>query len=112
MSKDYMKVIVKQPNKSPTIVKIPKRLRDMERLVGGVVEEKRYENVLIIYNQKQNEKGLKVNQIFDDLSMRGTILITGNDEENGDVMSLRKNEIVRFLKKIVFKKRNLENEIE
>ena len=44
--------------------------------------------------------------------MRGTILITGNDEENGDVMSLRKNEIVRFLKKIVFKKRNLENEIE
>lgn len=64
MSKDYMKVIVKQPNKSPTIVKIPKRLRDMERLVGGVVEEKRYRNVFELDRRKLRYTNTYIFTIF------------------------------------------------
>jgi len=112
MSRDYMITIVKPPNKPPTVIKIPKRLRDMEKLVGGIVEEARYEKVLIIYNENQHDTKLKVNSIFSDLSMRGTILITGNDEKNGDIRSLNRSEIVKYLKKMSFKRRDIQNEIE
>lgn len=112
MSKNYMITIVKRPNKPPTILKIPKRLKDMERIVGGVIEEKRYDKVLIIYNQNQKDVELKTNSIFEDLSMKGTILITGNDEKSGDVRSLNKSEITKYLKKIKLKNRDIQNEIE
>ena len=112
MSKDYMIAIVKRPNKPPNIIKMPKRLRDMEIIVGGIVEEKRYEKVLIIYNENQGDVKLKRDCIFKDLSMRGTILITGNDEKNGDVRSLNRSEIAKYLKKIKFKNKDNQNEIE
>lgn len=112
MSKDYMITIVKPPNKAPTVIKIPKRLRDMEKIVGGILEEARYEKVLIIYNENQNDTKLEVNNIFNDLSMKGTILITGNDEKNGDVRSLNRSELVKYLKKINHKRRDIQNEIE
>lgn len=112
MSKDYMITIVKPPNKPPTVIKIPKRLRDMEKIVGGILEEARYEKVLIIYNENQNDTKLEVNNIFNDLSMKGTILITENDEKNGDVRSLNRSELVKYLKKINHKRRDIQNEIE
>ena len=112
MSKDYMITIVKPPNKPPTVIKISKRLRDMEKIVGGILEEARYEKVLIIYNENQNDTKLEVNNIFNDLSMKGTILITGNDEKNGDVRSLNRSELVKYLKKINHKRRDIQNEIE
>ena len=112
LSKNYMFTIVKPPNKPPCVIKIPKRLRDMEKIVGGIIEESRYEKVLIIYNESQDNKDLKENKIFSDLSMKGTILIAGNDEINGDVRSLTKNEIAKYLKKIKETRRYKENEIE
>lgn len=112
MSRDYMITIVKQPNKPPTVIKMPKRLRDMEKLVGGIVEEARYERVLVIYNENQSDIKLKRNKIFKDLSMRGTILITGNDEKNGDVRSLNRSELVKYLKKMIFNRRDIQNEVE
>ena len=112
MSKNYMIAILKTPEKPPKIIKIPKRLKDMQKIVGGVIEEKRYEKVLIIYNENQDNSKLKINNIFNDLSVRGTILITGNDEKNGDVRSLNKSEIVKYLKKMKLKQRNIQNEIE
>jgi len=112
MSKNYMIAILKTPEKPPKIIKIPKRLKDMQKIVGGVIEEKRYEKVLIIYNENQDDSKLKINNIFNDLSVRGTILITGNDEKNGDVRSLNKSEIVKYLKKMKLKQRNIQNEIE
>lgn len=112
MSRDYMIIIVKPPNKPPTVTKIPKRLRDMERLVKGIVEEVRYEKVLLVYNENQDDTELKINSIFKNLSMRGTILITGNDEKNGDVRSLNRKEIIKYLKKINYKRKDIQNEIE
>ena len=47
----YMVIIVKPPNKRPYVIKIPKRIRDMVNLVGGMFNAERYEDVLIIYNQ-------------------------------------------------------------
>jgi len=110
MSKDYMFIIIKPPNKAPKVAKIPKRIRDMEKLVNGNIEEMRYKNVLIIYNEKQNDKNLKNNTIFKELSMKGTILITGNDEKNGDVRSLKKREIIYYLNKLNIKQMDFENE--
>lgn len=112
MSKNYMIAILKTPNKPPKIIKIPKRLKDMQKIVGGIIEEKRYEKILIIYNENQKDSKLKTNNIFTDLSVRGTILITGNDEKNGDIRSLSKREVVKYMRKIIYKDKDIQNEIE
>lgn len=111
MSKNYMVIIVKPPNKRPYVIKIPKRIRDMVNLVGGMFNAERYEDVLIIYNQNQKDENLKSNKVFKDLRLKGTILIVGNNEKEGDIISLRKKQILKYMSKITNKNINKENEI-
>lgn len=111
MSKNYMVIIVKPPNKRPYVIKIPKRIRDMVNLVGGMFNAERYEDVLIIYNQNQKDENLKSNKVFKDLRLKGTILIVGNNEKAGDIISLRKKQILKYMSKITNKNINKENEI-
>lgn len=112
MSKNYMITILKKPNKPPEIIKIPKKLKNMSNLIGGIVEEVIYEKVIIIYNKNQDDLKLKINRVFDDLSLKGNILIAGNYEEEGDIRSLKKSEVVEYLKKIKYKQKDIQNEIE
>ena len=100
MSKNYMIIIVKAPNQKAYIVKIPKKLKDMSMLVGGTIEMKQHEDVLLIYNENQKDSNLKENKTFDNLNIKGTILIVGNDEIVGDVISLRKKQILKYMKKL------------
>lgn len=111
MSKDYMVIIVKPPDNNLKIIKIPKRLRDMEKLVNGTIEEKRYEKILLIYNENQNDNSLKVNKVFEDVELKGTVLLVGNDEKTGDVRSLRKQELAKYISKINGKDLSKEKEI-
>ena len=111
MSKNYMVIIVKPPNKRPYVIKIPKRIRDMVNLVGGMFNAERYEDVLIIYNQNQKDENLKSNKVFKDLRLKGTILIVGNNEKEGDIISLRKKQILKYMSKITNKNIDKENEI-
>lgn len=111
MSKNYMVIIEKSPRKKPHIIKIPKRLKDMSKLVGGVIEETRYEDVLIIYNKNQKDENLIQNKLFDNISYKGTILIVGNDEKVGDVMSLRKKQISKYMLKLNGNRKLKENEL-
>ncbi len=111
MSKIYMRIIVKPPNKAPKVIRVQKRIKDLENLVGGIVELKRYDDVLIAYNQEQESVELKRNKIFKDLSMKGTIVIVGNEEKDRDIRSLKTEEISKYLKKINIPKRSIENEI-
>lgn len=111
MSKNYMVIIVKEPNKKPRILKIPKRIKNMSNLVGGTIEEQRYENVIIVYNANQKDQNLSKNQVFEDLSLKGTILVVGNDEINGDIVSLRKKQVLKYVAKMDFNAKNKEKEI-
>lgn len=100
MSKEYMIGISKAPNQKAHIIKIPKRLKNMENLVGGVIEIKRYEDVLIVFNHNQKDIILRDNKVFDNLKFKGNILIVGNNEIEGDVMSLRKKQVLKYMSKI------------
>lgn len=100
MSKNYMVIIVKPPNRKPQVIKIPKRLKDMSNLVGGTIEEKRYEKILVVYNENQKDNSLENNNVFDDLKLKGTVLLIGNDENTGDIRSLSKKELVKYMSKM------------
>lgn len=100
MSKEYMIIILKSPKQKAHTLKIPKRLKDMSNLVGGIIEVKRYEDVLIVYNQNQKDINLNENKLFDDLKLKGNILIVGNNEIDGDIMSLRKKQVLKYMSKI------------
>ena len=100
MSKDYMVIIVKAPNQKASIIKIPKRLNDMSKLIGGTIEIKQHEDVLLVYNENQKDSNLQENKLFDNLNLKGTILIIGNEERFGDIMSLRKKQILKYIKKL------------
>lgn len=108
LSKNYMVVIIKQPNKKSQVVKIPKKLIDLEKIVGGTVEEKRYDKVLLIYKEKQDDITLEDNKLFEDVSLKGTVIIAGNNENVGDVRSLSKREVIKYLKKLNCKNINRE----
>lgn len=109
MSKNYMYVIRKEVNRKPHIFKVAKRIETIRNLVGGEFEMKQYQDVLIIYNKEQKNTNLKENKLFDNLSLKGTILIVGNDEKAGDVMSLRKKQMKKYISKILNK--DMEKEI-
>lgn len=111
MSKEYMIIILKAPDQKPHILKIPKRLKDMSNLVGGVIEVKRYEDALIVYNQNQQDINLKENRVFDDLKLKGNILIVGNNEIDGDIMSLRKKQVLKYMSKINGNNKDKEKEL-
>ena len=64
MSKNYMVIIVKEPNKRAYIVKIPKKINNMSMLVGGIIEMKQYEDALLVYNQNQKDGKLEKNKAF------------------------------------------------
>lgn len=112
MSKNYMITILKRPNKPPEIIKIPKRLKSMAKLIDGIIEEIRYEKVIVVYNRNQDDFKLKRNEVFKDLTLKGNILIVGNCEEEGDIRSLKKREIVEYIKKIKYKQKEVQNEVE
>ncbi len=111
MSKEYMIIISKAPNQKPQIMKIPKRLKYMENLVGGNIEEQRYNDVLIVYNQDQKDINLKENKVFEDLKLKGNVLIVGNNEIEGDIMSLRKKQLLKYISKINGNNKDKEKEL-
>lgn len=111
MSKEYMIIISKSPNQKPHITKIPKNLKYMKNLVGGNIEVKRYDDVLIMYNQNQQDINLKENRVFDDLKLKGNVLITGNNEIDGDIISLRKKQLVKYISKINGNNKDKEKEL-
>ena len=97
MSKSYMYVIYIKENGKIKVLKIPKTIKHMKKLVEGDIEIKQYENVLIVYNINQNDSNLKTNNISESLKLKGNIIIVGNDEKAGDIKSLTKKEIAKYI---------------
>lgn len=108
MSKEYMVGILKLPNKKPKIIKIAKRLKNISNLIGGEIEEMYYKDVLIIFDREQKSTKLDVNKIFNDLELKGNILIVGNNQKEGDMISLRKRQLVEYMSKINNKSMEIE----
>ena len=97
MSKCYMCVIYIKENGKINVLKIPKTIKYMKKLVEGDIEIKRYEKVLIVYNINQDDSNLKTNNISESLKLKGNIIIVGNDEKIGDIRSLTRKEIAKYI---------------
>lgn len=110
MSKCYMCVIYIKENGKIKVLKIPKTIKHMKKLVEGDIEIKRYEKVLIVYNINQNDSNLKINNISESLKLRGNIIIVGNDEKTGDIRSLTRKEIAKYINNFLNKNNIKERE--
>ena len=110
MSKCYMCVIYIKENGKINILKIPKTIKYMKKLVEGDIEIKRYEKVLIVYNINQDDSNLKTNNISESLKLKGNIIIVGNDEKIGDIRSLTRKEIAKYINNFLNKNNIKERE--
>ncbi len=110
MSKCYMCVIYIKENGKINVLKIPKTIKYMKKLVEGDIEIKRYEKVLIVYNINQDDSNLKTNNISESLKLKGNIIIVGNDEKIGDIRSLTRKEIAKYINNFLNKNNIKERE--
>ena len=56
-----MKVVYKEPGKSPEVREIDNDLKVLQELVGGYIETVRYNNLTMIINEEGKLKGLPIN---------------------------------------------------
>ena len=110
MSKCYMCVIYIKENGKINVLKIPKTIKYMKKLVEGDIEIKRYEKVLIVYNINQDDSNLKTNNISESLKLKGNIIIVGNDEKIADIRSLTRKEIAKYINNFLNKNNIKERE--
>ena len=111
MSKNYMIAILKKEASKPVVIKISKSLKSIEKIIGNELEVKEYENVLLIFNKNQKDETLKENTIFDDIKVRGNVMIVGNIKSTGDIRSLNKRELLHYSQKMDIMNNELEKEL-
>ena len=110
MSKCYMCVIYIKENGKINVLKIPKTIKYMKKLVEGDIEIKRYEKVLIVYNINQDDSNLKTNNISESLKLKGNIIIVEKKKKIGDIRSLTRKEIAKYINNFLNKNNIKERE--
>jgi len=89
----YIEVLFKKPNRQPKKVTIENSLEAMQRLVGGNIEVKQIDDVLLVINKN---KGLEPNVVLGNDTICGSFFIAGDDYENADFVSLTKKQYRKF----------------
>lgn len=99
IEKQNMQVLIIENNKNPVLKRIPNRLETMRKIVENEnIEVVKYKDVLIVYNQEANKNLLPVNRTIEGLNIRGTFLVTGNDERHQDFKDLSEEQIREYSK--------------
>ena len=94
-----IKLLVVEKDKEPYEVSVRNRLEHFRKLVGGenlevVLLDK---DSLLIFDGEAQEKNLPVNRIIDNLyKIRGTFIITGNNELEQDFNDLSEEQIKNY----------------
>lgn len=113
-----IRVLIVEPNKEPYVKIIENTLKNLQEIVGGLIEivELNY-NVNIICNEEGKMTGLPLNRVIKYDVIVGTFIITG--QYNGETISLSKQQISKCKKifslakhqrYINFLKQNIRNE--
>ena len=92
----YIKVLIKEPNKNPIVKRIRNEVDRLHKILGGDFDLIEYDDdSFIAYNYKSTSK----NQIqIGKYLFNGTILIIGNNTEQGDFRTLTDEQIKEFAK--------------
>ena len=115
-----IKVVIAEPMREAFIYTIKNELEELQKIVGGYIETldfTREDNVTIICNEEGKINGMALNrslahegEIWEIIA--GTMIIVGDDYENGEFISLTDEQaekyLNQFLKPEVFYKMNNE----
>ena len=91
-----MKIMIIEPNKQPYTEKIWNDLESLRKKIGQEIEVIEYNKVLIVYNSRGLAYNIPVNRYIDDLAIRGTFVITGNNTKELDFESLTEEQIEKY----------------
>lgn len=101
IEKQNMYVLIIEDNKNPELKRIPNRLETLRKIVGNEqIEVIKYKDVLIVYDLEAFKKLLPINRVLDGLNIRGTFIITGNDNKNQDFKDLTEEQIQEYSQKL------------
>lgn len=91
-----MKIMIIDPNKQPYTEKIWNDLESLRKKIGQEIEVIENNKVLIVYNSRGLADNIPVNRYIDDLAIRGTFVITGNNTKELDFESLTEEQIEKY----------------
>lgn len=95
----FVKIIVKNVNKPPRIVKVPNELNSFQAIVGGLIEVLDFKgNIKLVCNALGKNEGLSINFTWIDDNIAGDVFFTTTNEV-GDFISLT-DEQVSILKRL------------
>lgn len=112
IEKQNMLVLIVEENKNPVLKRIPNRLYTLRKIIQNeFIEVVNYKDVLLVYDQEAFKKLLPVNRKVDKYNIRGTFIITGNDERYKDFKDLTPKQIEKYTKEFeIEQEKNIENE--
>ena len=112
IEKQNMLVLIVEENKNPVLKRIPNRLYTLRKIIQNeFIEVVNYKDVLLVYDQEAFKKLLPVNRKVDKYNIRGTFIITGNDERYKDFKDLTPEQIEKYTKEFeIEQEKNIENE--
>lgn len=112
IEKQNMLVLIVEENKNPVLKRIPNRLYTLREIIQNeFIEVVNYKDVLLVYDQEAFKKLLPVNRKVDKYNIRGTFIITGNDERYKDFKDLTPKQIEKYTKEFeIEQEKNIENE--
>lgn len=97
IEKQNMLVLIVENDKDPELKRIPNRLNTLRRIVGNEnIEVIKYKDVLIVYDEDAFKKLLPINRTLDGFNIRGSFVITGNDEKYHDFKDLTDEQIKSY----------------
>lgn len=94
-------VLLVEPNKLPTPVKIKNTLQEKQKLVDGLIEYTYIndcEDVVLICNEEGKLLGLPINRDIGHDIICGNFIIVGDDPEVGNDRSLTDEQIEKYSK--------------
>ena len=101
IEKQNMLVLIVEENKNPVLKRIPNRLYTLREIIQNeFIEVVNYKDVLLVYDQEAFKKLLPVNRKVDKYNIRGTFIITGNDERYKDFKDLTPEQIEKYTKEV------------
>ena len=104
-----IKVLLVEPNKLPKEIIISNTLKDKQKCVNGRIEYfymEDYKDVVFICNEESKLNGMKPNRDMKYDIIFGPFLIVGDDKNIGEDMSLKKEQIEKYMK--IFDKKSIE----
>ena len=104
-----IKVLLVDPDKLPREITISNTLKDKQKCVNGRIEYfymEDYKDVVFICNEESKLNGMKPNRDMKYDIIFGPFLIVGDDKNIGEDMSLKKEQIEKYMK--IFDKKSIE----